>query len=379
MRLLIASDGPNITTGYGQIARQLAKYLMRAGGFEVAFASLQQMGDMTYVRVDGEYVPVYSLYGGQQPYLERVLSEFRADVLIHIRDPVVLVPHLFAGSYRLKPVAAKHGCKVIHWAPLMGEPPADVIRALTEDADFLLAPTQWAYEMYLFGGFPSNRMATVWWGVDTEVYYPEPHSKAEIGADPNRFLIGTVGVHDRREKFYPIILRAMSKLVKKYDVELFLHSGDGAFHFPHIAEQLGLRGRIIRPQIYIKDWGVPEPAMRALYNALDCYVTASGAEGFNMPVNEALCCRIPVVASAHPVHMEVMGNLALYAKAEPIVPNTFYFDYLTDPDDLAAKIETVIEGRWMIAEEEWRAYVDRIKWPSRVEELIAVFRRWKLL
>lgn len=375
MRLLIVSDGPNITTGYGNIAKSFAKYLLRRGGVEVAFGSLQQLGGPLYAKINRECVPVYSCYGGQPPYLERTLMDFKPDLLLHVRDPVVLSPACFQGSYRLRPVASKYGCKVIHWAPIMGEPPAEVVQALSEDSDLVLCPTEWGFNLLLFGGMPSNRMEVLGWGVDVEVFYPDSGDKSIFGVPSDRIVIGTVGVHDRREKNYPLLMKAASILLKKYDLDVYLHTGSGAISIEHYAEILGLKGRILRPRIYIKDWGYPEDVMRKIYCSLDCYVSASGAEGFNMPVNEALCCRTPVVASAHPVHAEVAGGLALLADAKPLIPNAFHLDYAVDPEDLAKKIELVISGEYSIDSQAWREYVERIRWEAKVEKFAEIIAK----
>jgi len=43
MRILIAADGPNITSGYGNIARNLGKQYSKKG-HDVAFLSFQLLG-----------------------------------------------------------------------------------------------------------------------------------------------------------------------------------------------------------------------------------------------------------------------------------------------------------------------------------------------
>ena len=372
MKVLIISDGPNITTGYGNIAKQFAKYLLRRGGVEIAFGSLQQLGSPLYIKVDSEYLTVYSCHGGQQPYLEKALIDFRPDFLIHIRDPIVLSQPHFYGSYRLKPVASQYNCKVIHWAPVMGNLPIEIIQALSDDSDLVLCPTEWGFNLLLFGGFPSNRMRVLRWGIDTEVFYPDSGDKGIFGIPNSRMVIGTVGVHDRREKNYPLLMKAVSILLKKYDLDLYIHSSSGAVSLEQYAEILGLKGRVLKPKIYIKDWGYPEDLMRKIYCSLDCYVSASGAEGFNIPINEALCCMTPTVASAHPVHVEVAGKLALLAEAKPLMPDLFHFNYIVDPDDLAKKVEKVINGEYIIDEQAWKEYVDWIRWESQVNRFAEI-------
>jgi glycosyltransferase involved in cell wall biosynthesis len=375
MRVLIISDGPNIMTGYGQIARGFGKYLARSG-VDIAFGSLQQMGGELYARLDGDrYATVYSCYGGQAPYVERAIAEYSPDLVVHIRDPVALTQQYFPGAYRLKPVASRYNCRVIHWAPVMGEVPADVVRALAEDSDLVLAPTRYAYGIYLYGGLPSNLMETLYWGVDHEIYYPDEGDRELIGASADSFLMGTVGVHDRSHKNYPLVMKVVSELVRRgHKVELYMHTASGSFHLEHYSETFGIKGRVIRPRIYLKDWGVSDALMRRIYCTLDCYISLSSAEGFNMPANEAAFCRRPVVLSDHPVHREIMGDLTLLVKSEPVVPDNMYMTYLADTSDAASKIEGLIRDGWSPDEDKIQAHVKKLSWPTIVEKFLQIVR-----
>ncbi|MEM2233828.1 MAG: glycosyltransferase family 4 protein [Nitrososphaerota archaeon] len=368
MRVLLISDGPNITTGYGNIAYYLAKYLLRIRGVEVVFGSLQQLGSPLHIRVDSEYLPVYSVYGCQPAYYERTLSEVRPDVVVHIRDPVVLTPKYFPSSYRLKPLAEKYGAKVIHWAPFMGDPPADVVKALSEDSDLVLVPTNWAYDLLLYAGFPSNRMAVLRWGIDDEIFHrsrlrDRKEARRRLGLSEDAFVIGTIGVHDRPHKNYPAILRAASVL-NDPNLEVYLHTSSGSFDIQTFVERYGLKGKVVLPATYIKDWGWKVEDYLDVFAAIDVYVTASGAEGFNIPAVEAVCCGVATVASDIPVHREVLGEMATFARAYQIYPEGTYFCYVVDPEDLAEKIRAAKPPDGAAVEE----YRRRMSWMEIAKE-----------
>ncbi|MEM1944141.1 MAG: glycosyltransferase family 4 protein [Nitrososphaerota archaeon] len=373
MRILIISDGPQITTGYGVIAKSFGKYLSRKG-FDVLFGSLQNMGEPLHINVDGKFIPVYSCYGGQPAYLEKTLRQTTPDIVIHIRDPIVLVPGFFPSSYRIKPLCSKYGAKAVHWAPVMGELHTEVVKALQDDSDLVLVPTEWGYNTLLFSGVPSNRMEVLRWGVDTEVYRPlnDRPSKGDMGFSEDRFLIVSASVHDRHHKANPIIMKAASILLKKYDVELYLHTGSGSFHLEHYAEILGLKGRLVLPSAYLKDWGVPAETMNLIYNASDVVVSASTLEGANMVICEALACGRPVVASELPVHVEMTQGRGLYAEIVAYYPDTFHFARVTTAEKIASRIEQVIDGWRPEGVEEYRKW---ISWENRVEEFLEVLRR----
>ncbi|MEO7272796.1 MAG: glycosyltransferase, partial [Vicinamibacterales bacterium] len=57
---------------------------------------------------------------------------------------------------------------------------------------------------------------------------------------------------------------------------------------------------------------VDDEALIDLYRACDAFAYVSLAEGFGLPVLEALACGVPVVTSDIPVLREVAGDAALY-------------------------------------------------------------------
>ena len=172
-----------------------------------------------------------------------------------------------------------------------------------------------------------------------------------------------------------LILKALSLLVRKYDVELYLHTGSGAFALDEHVRMLGLKGRVLLPAKYSKDWGCPVEVMRTIYSSSNCYCTASSAEGFNMPAVEAVFTGLPVVASAHPVHLEVLGKMALYAKTYEIHPDTFNFNHIVDPEDLARQLSRVIDGEFQKpSNSEYEEYRKHMSWATRVERFTEIMR-----
>lgn len=66
-------------------------------------------------------------------------------------------------------------------------------------------------------------------------------------------------------------------------------------------------------------WGeATDEALASLYAHASVYITPSLAEGFNLSAVEALSFGCPVVASDLPVHREILGRAALFAKKDQI-------------------------------------------------------------
>jgi glycosyltransferase involved in cell wall biosynthesis len=95
----------------------------------------------------------------------------------------------------------------------------------------------------------------------------------------------------------------------------------------------GLHRRIarspFRDKIHLTGYA-PREAARELYRAAEVFIYPSLAEGFGLPVLEAMACGTPVVASSAEALREVGADAALYAP-----PN--------DPASIAAEIARALE------------------------------------
>ncbi|MEM1557399.1 MAG: glycosyltransferase family 4 protein [Thermoproteota archaeon] len=380
MRILIVSDSPVILTGYGVIAKGFGKYLARRG-HEVFFGSLQHLGEPVKVEIDGKLFDMYSCAGGQPVYVEKTLSIVRPDVIMHIRDPVALTPGLFQAPYRFKPLAVKYGARVIHWAPLMGDPPAEVINALSEDSDLVLAPTEWSYNLYLYAGLPSNRLETLHWGVDTEIFReldPKP-KKSDLGFRDEAKLIVNVCVPDRFHKATPLLLKAAATLVREgYDLEVYLNTASGAFKLEHYVELYRLKGRVILPRLYSKDWGISSETLVKIYNVADVVASPSTLEGANMVICEALSCGTPVVATSLPVHVEMTTGKALYAKIAAELPEITNVMMVPDVEDIARKMKLVLDGEYSLSRESIEEYRRWIGWEEKVVKFEKILKEHQI-
>jgi glycosyltransferase involved in cell wall biosynthesis len=95
----------------------------------------------------------------------------------------------------------------------------------------------------------------------------------------------------------------------------------------------GLHRRIARSayrdKIHVTGYAARDAA-RELYRAAEAFAYPSFAEGFGLPVLEAMACGIPVVASTADALVEVGGDAALYAPPR-------------SPDVLSQQLERVLE------------------------------------
>lgn len=108
---------------------------------------------------------------------------------------------------------------------------------------------------------------------------------------------------------------------------------------------------------------LPDEEAKWLYEHCQAYVFASLAEGFGLPVLEAMGYKAPVVSSNASCLPEVYGNAA------------HYFDPL-DPKDLAAKVEDVLNDKKLRDSlvKNGQEQIKKYSWRKFTEETLIVYK-----
>lgn len=184
------------------------------------------------------------------------------------------------------------------------------IKRMTAGNAILVTPSSWSKMKLLEFGFPADKVHVVPHGVSTNVFYPlSPAEKLSvrqsIGLTAEDFVFLNLGAMIDN-KGIDILLMAFSiilqryphaKLVLKDDKNLYRISGvDVVNHIlrnnPHLAtEQLLAAVKVLSVTL-------PVHEMRNLYGMADVYASPYRAEGFNLPVIEAIACGIPAIVTA---------------------------------------------------------------------------------
>jgi glycosyltransferase involved in cell wall biosynthesis len=371
MRILIIADNPTIQSSYGKISYNLAKELIKKN-IEVAFIGLQYIGSPSYVKIENKYITMYM--GANTLAFKRAFKDFTPEYLIHIRDLFAFCPSFFPHHYSFINDAHNYGIKVINWTPVQSDNlPQEFIDATFKEGDLTLVFTKWGIDQLILQGAPYNKIKHLPLGVDKEIYKPKNVNKSEYGFS-DKPLIGTIGVADQYRKAYPILLKAIAEVRKKYDVELYIHSSMyGSFHLPHFIENLGLKGYVSFPSTYIKEWGVDEFQMSEIINCFDIYASPTLAEGWNLPAYESLACGIPPVVSDSPNHKEVLGEFGFFVKSYKTYPTPWSFEWIPDYKDMAFQIIKILEMK----ESEKKEYKEKavkhvISWSEVAFQLINI-------
>jgi glycosyltransferase involved in cell wall biosynthesis len=185
-------------------------------------------------------------------------------------------------------------CVAVRTSDFGPHPPSWAAK-INAEFDQLWVHTEWIREQAIAGGIDPKRVRVVPHGVDPAIFspdgpvYPLPTKKSF------RFLfVGTAVVR----KGFDILLKAYRQAFKRADDVCLVikdHSAN-AFHTATYREEIaGMIRDENAPEIIYLDEFLPGERLAALYRACDLAVFPYRAEGFCLPILEAMACGIPSI------------------------------------------------------------------------------------
>ncbi|MBF6555471.1 MAG: hypothetical protein IVW52_04765 [Acidimicrobiales bacterium] len=379
LKLLLISDNPATPASYGNAVRHFADAVSSLG-VEVAFGALQVAGLPLRYEHDGRSYP---LYGCAPPYrIAAAIEDHDPDVVMHVRDPVAMVPRLFPGSYSVK--APARGKPVLQWCPVQHEfLPWDYVEVLLRESDLVLPFTKAGADRLGDAGLVRDRMEPLPLGVSPA--YSDPGGPAAVGYGREGLpLVMTVGLGGQDRKAFPLLMRAFREARSTdptLDYDFYLHTtAAGAFDLVEHARMLGVDGRWIFPKGYDPGIGYPEEDLASRYRRAVAYVSTGTGEGWDMPLSEAAALGRVLVYPDEPNRNEVVsdyGGPKLPVRTFPF-PRTTNWERMMDVSDLAEQLLKLRDLRPDPAA--GRAYYAAHTWAKTAERFVEIVKErgwWK--
>lgn len=182
--------------------------------------------------------------------------------------------------------------------------------AFVRDGNLIITTSNWARGRIIEAGFPEEKVHVVSHGVDPAIFCPisaeeRAASRANLGFHPDETVFLNVGVAVWN-KGIDLVLRAFALLREKgHRVRLILKDqrdvygmGVDSMVQSLIATCPALADPATIAAISIIPGNLTRPQLRQLFGVADCYVSPYRAEGFNLPVLEAIACALPVIVSS---------------------------------------------------------------------------------
>ncbi len=221
-RILFSTEASYTLSGFGKYTMELMKRLHASGKYEIAefssYALVNHPKDSVPWRVYANAVknddPRFQQYRSNPVNqfgawrLERVLLDFKCDILFGIRDPWMLM-HEHQSPYR----------PFFHWiiSPTVDSQPSnmDWIQPFM-DADCVLTYSDWGADVLRKDGGGKIKVSMAASpGTDMEIFKPvqnlQEHRKM-LGLPPNANILGTV-MRNQKRKLYPDLFIAFRKFL----------------------------------------------------------------------------------------------------------------------------------------------------------------------
>lgn len=178
---------------------------------------------------------------------------------------------------------------------------------------------------------PEEKIHVAPLGVNTDRFHPSKSNlRAMYNIPQDALVFGTVG-NTRPHKNLKFALTVLEEIHKRGELDAwfircgYFDKGD-VYQRDEMDEIEQWYTRHVINLKYQED-------LVAFYNTLNVYFAPSLAEGFDLPVLEAMACGVPVLASKIPIHQEILDNEAVVigmdslnrAAACAILVETYYY------------------------------------------------------
>jgi len=170
----------------------------------------------------------------------------------------------------------------------------------------IIACSNWARAGFVNCGAPADRVVVVPCGADTGVFHPLPADqrtalRKELGWEGKFVLLNVSAMTGN--KGIPVLFKAAAALAARVPQVLIALKGSDDLYASGrraegcMAELSPAERNRVRPCMWYAGQTLSTQRMAQLMQAADAYVSPYHAEGFNLPVLEAMACGLPVICT----------------------------------------------------------------------------------
>lgn len=271
------------------------------------------------------------------------------------------------------------------------DPPGLAPSALTQGDDIVITPTRWSKARLVDYGFAPERVHVVPHGYKTDSFQPmteaqRQQARAALNLQPHETVFSNVGVATWNKGIDLLLLAFAELRLQGLPVRLILKDHQGLYGigvervFQEMASRAPqLNSPQVRDGISVLSTSLNLPQLRSLYALSDAYVSPYRAEGFNLPVLEAMGCGTHVIVSgggatddftAPELCHRIFSRPGAQADAPQPIPGAFV---VPDLDDLREAMLQVVERRLPPAarrEAARQRLAERFSWATVTRQLL---------
>jgi glycosyltransferase involved in cell wall biosynthesis len=301
MRLLIVSDSPALRSGLGRVVRELARRFVDDGD-EVAVAGWFH----TVAPAMDEDLPYGIIPCGKRETetVDLAIDHVEPDVVLAIGDP-----EDFQALAQRR--VQRGGFLLVGYFNIESEPIPPHLEITLDGFDALRTSS-----MYGARVVGRREVEAAQYGVDTSVFAPKTPPDTVFGRDMAKTFVVMVNAQNTQRKNIATGIQGFAQFSRKKDnVLLYLNtqllSNPGEIQGPNLHEVIAETG--IGPLVCAtRDPGplsqVSDGAINDMYAMATVLLAPSWAEGFNLPVLEAMATRTVPVATKGFSHLELLDR-----------------------------------------------------------------------
>jgi len=303
MKILVVSDSPTVNSGYGKIIANFTRY-MKAQGHEILLMGAGPTNSripFRHTEWEGNKLWLVPGYGNPE-HIRYFLENEKPDAILANADP-----RFFDYLFKMDNEIRKQ-CPLIFYHLWDDLPFPDFNIPAYNSCDHIICGSKFTYNLLTdHPDINNDAIDYVPIGFDPSVYYPlTSQEKTAFRTEFNkwtgdkytsaRFIVGVIGRNSERKQLLSIIETFAEWQKDKEDVLLFVHS-------PGVDAGRSLEYAIkMRYNDHKIVFSNAQPAQQTdelinkFYNLMDVLVNRSSAEGFGMPIAEAMLAETPAIA-----------------------------------------------------------------------------------
>ncbi len=255
----------------------------------------------------------------------------------------------------------------------------------------IITASHWSKQGFINSGADPERIVVIPLGYDPQVYYPMPENQRSTLRKnkgwTDYFVFLNIGVMWNERQGIDRLLKAFAILTEIYPhIRLILKGRDAIFPSKNSIQSVSkniltdAEYERIKPKIGYIGNSLSAQEMAELYQAADCYVSPYSAEGFNLPVLEAIACGLPVICTdGGPTDDFIRSEFAWKIDSKLHIKQQQNGDikYLLTPnqDHLIELMRTMIENQHLKTQVEQvgtKYVTERYTWKNIVKQLVTV-------
>lgn len=323
-KMIYVGDFP-VPTGFGIVSKNLIKNFREQ--YDMYIIGVNYFGDYDPLCEGLKVFPASSgdgeIYGMEKLY--RLLCQLQPEVCFILNDIWIAMEYA-KKIEEYKADFPEANTKFILYTPIDAENiKTDFVEPVQKSFDAIVTYTEFGREQLVKSGADYEKVWVIYHGVDSNTFKRLDKAKVKeaMRMQPDDFVILNVSRNQPRKKL-DLFFYIFAEFVKRYNlpksVRVYYHGAlrDYGIDIIQWCTYLGIADRlaISRPDL-TPSTGLSDEQMNMVYNSADIFFTTTAAEGWGLPIAEAMAVGVPCVLPAHSALNEWPNGNALMVDCYP--------------------------------------------------------------